>query len=81
MSLTIYNLLHLSTIDVTFHLVKLLMFYNVQTTILTFVGRIRDIELIDIALRNFILQVMLINIFSVALEMKNFSNKCNNNNA
>ena len=41
MSLTIwsYTLLHLSTIDIISYHVKMLMFYNVPTTGLTFVGQ------------------------------------------
>ena len=46
-SVTYYLDLHKATsmdsIDVMFYQVKLLMFYNVQTTNLTFVGKIWDI--------------------------------------
>ena len=36
----IYTMLYLFAIDVTFYQVKLLMFYNVQSTNLTFAGNI-----------------------------------------
>ena len=54
-SVTRYLELHnayLFTIDAAFYEVNLLMFYNVQTTNLTFVGNIWDTQSTDIALRN-----------------------------
>ena len=41
--LDLHNAIFFFTIDVNFHQVKLLMFYNVQTTNLTFVGKICDV--------------------------------------
>ena len=37
-------MLYLFTIEVFFCQVKLLMFYNVQTTNIAFVGKVRDIQ-------------------------------------
>ena len=47
-----YTVLYLFTVDVISYQVKLLMFYNVQTINLTFVGQIWDIQYIDVVLRN-----------------------------
>ena len=45
--------LYLFTIETLFYQVKLSIFYNVQTTHLTFVGKIRDVQQIDTSLSNF----------------------------
>ena len=44
-SVTYYlNLHNVDVVDVILYKVKLLMFYNVQTTNLTFVRKIRDVQ-------------------------------------
>ena len=63
----IYTVPYLVTIDVIFYQVKLLVFYNVQTTNLTFVGKIWEIQYIDIALHNSKYSVTLNTMVSVVL--------------
>ena len=50
--LELHNAISLTTNMFLYHL-KLLMFYHVQTTNLTFVDKPWDVQYMDIALRNF----------------------------
>ena len=52
LTIWIYTVLYLFTIEMLFYQVMLLILYNVQTTNLTFFGKIWDVQSIDIALRN-----------------------------
>ena len=42
--LELHNAIYLCTIDINSYQVNILMFYNVQTSILTFVGKIGEVR-------------------------------------